>query len=41
MTATRSNAAAAPAAGGILEAGRLAGLSPAALAEAFGTPFYV
>ena len=26
---------------GILEAGRLAGLSPAALAESFGTPFYV
>jgi diaminopimelate decarboxylase len=27
--------------GDILEAGRLAGLSPAALAEEFGTPFYV
>ena len=26
---------------GILESGRLAGLSPAALAEEFGTPFYV
>ena len=26
---------------GILDAGRLAGLSPAALAEEFGTPFYV
>ena len=26
---------------GMLRAGRLAGLSPAALAEAFGTPFYV
>jgi diaminopimelate decarboxylase len=27
--------------GGILESGRLAGLSPEALAEEFGTPFYV
>ena len=26
---------------GILKAGQLAGLSPAALAESFGTPFYV
>jgi diaminopimelate decarboxylase len=44
MTATRSNAAAAPAPAdidSILEAGRLAGMSPAALAEEFGTPFYV
>ena len=49
MTAARptggaARVAAAPAAGGIdgiLEGGRLAGLSPEALAEEFGTPFYV
>ena len=46
MTATRSGsgAVAATATGGIdgiLEAGRLAGISPAALAEEYGTPFYV
>jgi len=44
MTATRPGSGAAAAAAGIdgiLEAGRLAGLSPAALAEEFGTPFYV
>ena len=43
MTATRSARSTGSTAGidGILEAGRLAGLSPAALAESFGTPFYV
>ena len=43
MTATRSTGTARSTGGvdGILEAGRLAGLSPAALAESFGTPFYV
>ena len=42
MTAARATSA--PTAGGfdgILQAGRLAGLSPASLAEEFGTPFYV
>ena len=44
MTTTRPGFGAATAAtgiDGILEAGRLAGLSPAPLAEGFGTPFYV
>jgi diaminopimelate decarboxylase len=43
VTATRSTGTARSTGGvdGILEAGRLAGLSPAALAESFGTPFYV
>ena len=43
MTAARVNGAARSTTGidGILESGRLAGLSPAALAESFGTPLYV
>ncbi len=38
---TQSAASSTKGIGGILEEGRLAGLSPEALAEEFGTPFYV
>ena len=41
MTATRARSATSGGIDGILEVGLLAGLAPSALADSFGTPFYV